>query len=128
MPVSEPHVPAPATKWVMRPDVWRHSSGPGGLLVGRRVVRVGVLVGAERVELGGQPLGDLVVALRVVGWDGDRADDDLGAVRPQQRHLLGRRLVGHHEHALVAALGGDDRQTDTGVAARRLDDRATRFQ
>ena len=23
-----PHVPAPATKWVMRPPVWRQISGP----------------------------------------------------------------------------------------------------
>ena len=28
MPVIVPHVPAPATKWVIRPPVWRHSSGP----------------------------------------------------------------------------------------------------
>ncbi len=51
MPVIVPHVPAPATKWVIRPPVWRHSSGPVVLLVGQRVVRVGVLVGAERVAL-----------------------------------------------------------------------------
>ena len=25
---DRPHVPAPATKWVIRPPVWRHSSGP----------------------------------------------------------------------------------------------------
>src|SRR5690606_39912870 len=40
--------------------------GPGGLGVGERVVRVGVLVGAEGVELVGQPFGDAVVA----GWVG----------------------------------------------------------
>ena len=28
MPVIEPHVPAPATKWVIRPAVCAHSSGP----------------------------------------------------------------------------------------------------
>ena len=28
VPVIVPHVPAPATKWVIRPAVWRHSSGP----------------------------------------------------------------------------------------------------
>ena len=28
MPVIDPHVPAPATKWVIRPAVCSHSSGP----------------------------------------------------------------------------------------------------
>ena len=102
--------------------------GPGGLGVGERVVGVGVLVGAEGVALVGQPLGDLVVALRIVGRHGHRAHDHLGAVGLQQRDLLGRHLVGHHEHALVAALAGDDRQADAGVAAGRLDDRAARLQ
>ena len=27
-PVIVPHVPAPATKWVTRPAVWRQISGP----------------------------------------------------------------------------------------------------
>ena len=54
--------------------------GPGGLLVGQRVVGVGVLVGAERVALVGEPLGDLVVALRILRRHGDRAHDHLGAV------------------------------------------------
>ena len=102
--------------------------GPGGLLVGQRVGRVGVLVGAEGVELVGQPVGDRVVALRVLGRHGDRAHHDLGAVGPQQRDLLRGHLVGHHEDAAVAALGGDDGEADAGVAARRLDDRAARPQ
>ncbi len=28
MPLMVPPVPTPATKWVMRPAVWRQSSGP----------------------------------------------------------------------------------------------------
>ena len=102
--------------------------GPGGLLVGQRVGRVGVLVGPERVALGRQALGDRVVALRVLGGDGDRAHDDLGPVGLEQRDLLRSDLVGHHEHAAVAALGSDDGEADPGVAARRLDDRAARLQ
>ena len=88
VPVIDPHVPAPATKCVIRPAVWAQSSGPVVFSWAQRVVRVGVLVGPERVELLGQPLGDRVVARGVVGRDGDRAHDDLGAVRPQQRDLL----------------------------------------
>ena len=102
--------------------------GPGGQLVGPRVRRVGVLVGPERRQLAGQAFGHRVVALRVVGLDGHRAHHHLGAVGPEQRDLLRCHLVGHHEHAAVAALGGDDGETDAGVPARRLDDGAARSQ
>ena len=102
----------------------RPQLGPRRLLVRERVGRVGVLVGSERLQLLGEALGHGVVALRVLRGDGDRADDHLGAVRLEQRDLLRRHLVGHHEDAAVAALGGDDGQPDARVAARRLDDRA----
>ena len=100
----------------------------GGLGVRQRVVRVRVLVRPERVALAGEPLGDLVVARRIVGRHRHRAHDDLGAVGLQQRHLLGRHLVGHDEHAAVPALGGHDGEADARVAAGGFDDRAARLQ
>ncbi len=60
--------------------------------------------------------------MRIVRFDRHRAHHDLGAVGLEQGYLLRRHLVGHHEDALVPALGGDDRQADAGVAAGRLDD------
>ena len=102
---------------------------PGRLLVREGVGRVGVLVGAERVrDLPDQPLGGRVVAGRVLGRHRHRADGDLGAVGPQQVDLLGRDLVGGHEVAAVAPLGGDDGQPDAGVARRRLDDGPARAE
>ncbi len=56
------------------------------------------------------------------------AHHHLGAVRAQQRHLLVAHLVGHHEDARVAALGGDDGETNPGVARRGLHDHTARLQ
>ena len=126
-PEIVPPVPTPATKWVSRPSVWRHSSGPVECVVRRGVLGVGVLVGlVPPVDLGGESVRDLVVAARVFGVDGRRADDDLGAVGAEHGDLVAAHLVRHHEHAPVAALLGDERESDAGVAARRLDDRAAR--
>ena len=41
---------------------------------------------------------------------------------------LDRHRVGHDQRALVAFRRGDERQSDSGVAARRLDDRGARLQ
>ncbi len=101
--------------------------GPRGELMGQRVGRVGVLVGPERAgDLAGEALGGGVVRIGVLGRHRHRAHHDLGAVGAQQRHLLRRDLVGHDEHAPVAALGGDDGEPHAGVARRRFDDRAPR--
>ena len=128
-PVIVPPVPMPATKWVTRPSVSRQISGPGGLVVAARSVRVGVLVGLEGAgDLGDEAIRDGVVGARVLRLDGRRGDDDLGAVRAQHRSLVFRDLVGDDEDAPVAALLGDERQPDAGVAARRLDDRAAGLQ
>ena len=58
--------------------------------------------------------------------DSRRAHHHLGAVGPQECHLLGGDLVGHGEDAAVAAAGGDDGQPDPGVARGGLDDRSSR--
>ena len=95
----------------------------GGPLVGRRVLRVPVLVRLERArDVAGEPRRDGVVALRRLGGDVRRAEDDLRAVRAQERLLLRRLLVRHHEDAAVALERGRDRQAVAGVAGRGLDD------
>ncbi len=103
--------------------------GTGGLVVRARVVRVGVLVrlpGARR--LGDQPVGDVVVRVRVLGVDGGRADDDLGSVCAQHVDLVRGHLVRADEDALVALLLGDDGEPDARVPTGRLDDRAAGLQ
>ncbi len=57
-----------------------------------------------------------VVGVWVVGRHRNRAHHDLGPVGPQQVDLLRRHLVGHHEHAAIAALSGNDGKTDPRVA------------
>ena len=100
----------------------------------RRVVRVGiggirVLVGSKRAgRLAGQSFGGRVVRIGVLGRDGRRTDDHLGAVGLEEPDLLGGHLVAHHEDAPVAALGRDDGEADAGVAAGRLDDDAAGLQ
>ena len=97
----------------------------GRLVVGQRVGLVEVLVGAVGArDLVHESLGRGVVRLGILGRDGHRAHHDLGAVGAEQVDLFGSDLVGHDEHALVATLGGDDRETDTRVARGRLDDGA----
>ena len=102
----------------LRPDL-----GAGRALVRLGVGRVPVLVGLERAgDVARQPGRDRVVALGRLGGDVGGAQDDLGAVRAQQRLLLRRLLVGHDEDAAVALERGGDRQAVAGVAGRRLDD------
>ena len=97
----------------------------GLLVVAERVVRVGVLVGLPGpVDLADEPVGDVVVAVGVLGRDGGRADHHLGAVRLEHVALVFADLVGADEHAVVALRLRDHRQSDAGVARRRLDDRA----
>jgi hypothetical protein len=101
----------------------------GGLVVGARVVRVGVLVGLPgALDLTHQAVGDAVVGVGVLGVDRRRAHDHFGAVRLQHVALVLGDLVRADEDALVALGLRHHRQADTGVARRRLDDRAARLQ
>ena len=103
--------------------------GAGGLVVAERAVRVGVLVGLERArDLPGEPVGDAVVGVRVVGGDGGRGHDDLGAVGREHVALVLADLVRQHEDAAVAALLGDQGEADPGVAGGGLDDGAAGLQ
>ena len=129
MPLIVPPVPTPVTKCVTRPAVSRQISGPVVSVVRRRALRVGVLVGLPpAVDLPGQPVGDRVVRVRVLGRHRRRADDDLRAVRLEDVPLVLADLVRADEHAPVAALLRDEREAHPGVAGRRLDDRPARLQ
>ena len=103
--------------------------GAGRLVVGLRVALVRVLVGLVGAgDLLGEPVGDRVVALRRLGRDRVRADHDLGSVGAQERDLLLAHLVGHDEDAVVALDRGGDREADSGVPGRGLDDRPAGLQ
>ncbi len=51
-------------------------------------------------------------------------DAHFGAQRAQQRRFLRRLVVGHHDHATVAARIAEMREADAGVARRAFDQRA----
>jgi hypothetical protein len=57
-----------------------------------------------------------------------RAHHDLRTITLENIDLLDAHLVGHHEHALVTLACSDNRETDTGIARCRFDDRAAGFQ
>jgi hypothetical protein len=99
--------------------------GPRGHVVRLRVRLVVVLVGLERPrDVLAQAVRGAVVAAGILGLDGRRADHDLGAEGAQEVDLLLAHLVGHDEHASVAAVDRRHDEPDAGVAARGLDDRA----
>src|SRR5690606_1088871 len=103
--------------------------GTGGLIVAERAVLVGVLVGLEGArDLAREPVAHRVVRVGTLGRDARGAHDHLGAVGLERVDLVFGDLVGAHEHALVAALLGDECEPDTRVTGGRLDDRAARLQ
>ena len=84
-------------------------------------------LGSLRVQLLGQPAGQLHVVVRVlVGHGRHRAQ--IGTHQPQHVHLLLALRLGDHDHGPVAAHVADQRQPDPGIAGRALDDRAARAQ
>ena len=101
---------------------------------GRMVVRVGIemivkLIGLKCArDLRREAVGDAVIRFRRIGRNVGRRDYDVGAIGAQQVDLFSRHLVGHHQDAAIAANRGGHCQAGTGIAARRLDDRAARFE
>ena len=99
--------------------------GTGRAFVFGRIVRVRILVRAERIRrLARQAIGHGVVAGRIIGRHGRRAHDHLRAVGTKERHLLRTHLVGHDKNALIPALRGHDRETYPGIPRSGLHDRA----
>ena len=128
-PEIVPPVPTLATKWVIRPSVCSQSSGPvvRSWAVGFSLFQYWSGLNAPGMSRASRA-ATRVVALGRLGRDVGRAQDDLGAVGPQQLLLLGRLLVGHDEDAAIALERRGDGQAVAGVARRRLDDRAARLE
>ena len=96
---------------------------------GRFLVRLGIVGIAELVdEVSAGALGDrgaeILVVLRVTLRDVGAREHDFRAHRAQVEDLLLAHLVGQHQDQPIALLRGDQRQTKTGVAGGRFDDRA----
>jgi hypothetical protein len=99
------------------------------LRTGRALVRVAVrgvveLVAPDRAgNFPGQPARHFLVVVRVAVRH--RLDaQHLGAERLDHLVLLGRLIVGHHDHELVTARVADVSEPDAGIARRTLDDGA----
>ena len=131
MPVIVPPVPTPATKWVTWPSVSRPDLRAGGLVVAD--------AGPSGLEywLGFQRAGDLprpAGRRRGSRSPGARAATAVGQTTTsapyavQHVALVLADLVRADEHAVVAALLGDQGQADAGVAGGRLDDGAAGLQ
>ena len=56
------------------------------------------------------------------------AEDEAGTVRLEEGATLLAHRVGHRQHETVSLDGRHERQPDSRVAARRLDDRAARLE
>ena len=110
-----------ATKWVIRPPVWRQILGARSLEVRQRVGRVVVLVGEEvAVAL---PVGQIVGALDgSVGAEVGGGEQEGRAEGGEDGAPLERHPLGHREQDGVALQRGAHGEADAGVAARGLED------
>jgi hypothetical protein len=87
------------------------------------------LVGSERARyLTGEPVCHAVVALGRVRGHVRAGYYHLRPVGLEEVDLVLAHLVRHHENGLVALDGGNERQANTRVARRRLDDGASRLE
>src|SRR3990170_913940 len=106
----------------LAPYLW--TSGP---LVGSGVLGVRVLVGVEGAgDLAGQPAGDPVIRVGMVGQEVGGGDDDVGSVGAKKILFLDGNLVGNHTDDPIATNGSHHCQPDSGVAGGRFDDGAAR--
>src|SRR5690606_26377718 len=86
------------------------------------VVRLGVVLVAELVDIGAvgrltrDALGDILVVVGVPLLDIGAGEDDLGAHGAEVLDLALGHLVGDDDDEVVAALPGDERERDAGVA------------
>jgi hypothetical protein len=91
--------------------------------VRERIVGVSELVDEVGTAVLGDGRAEILVVLGMALADVRAGQHDLGAHRTQVEDLLLAHLVGQDEDQLVALLRRHQRETDAGVARRRLDDR-----
>ena len=95
---------------------------PCGLVVCPGVVLVEILIRRERPgNLVDQPLGHVVIALRVFRRHIGRTSYHLGPIGPQQHLLLHAHLVRHGENCPVSLYGGHERYAHPCVPRCGLD-------
>ena len=123
-PISVPVVPRPGDEVGDRRQVGED------LRAGAVVVRLRRSPGCRTGRASPSPscsaASSLATAHGLVRAAGGRRGDDLRAVHLQQLAPLDRGVLRHHADQPVAALPGDHRQRDAGVAAGRLEDRGAR--
>ena len=94
--------------------------------------RVGLVIELVDVKRAGQLVGQALGVILVIGGmalvDVGAGQHHLGTQRAQVENLLAAHFVRHHQDQRVAFLGGDQRQAETGIPRRRLNNRAARLQ
>ena len=123
-PVPTPHTTASSVVLHLLPDLGRR-----GLLVRLRVRVVAELIHVERVgDFGGEARRVVLVVLGMALVHVRACHHHFGAHGAQVKDLLLAHLVGDDEQQPVALLPGHQRKAQTGVAGRRLDERAARLE
>ncbi len=133
VPASVPPVPTEQMKPSILPPVCCQISGPVEFVMCLGVIEIVPLIGEQHaVRLGlaqlfGQPLGDMLIVVRI-GEGQRRHFDQLGAAQPQ--HILFFLALGlrNQDQSPVSARASDDRKTDAGIARGRLEHQAARLQ
>src|SRR6476661_869063 len=101
----------------------------GRALVCERVRRITKLVYVKAPRnLFGEPRRDILVVLGMPPRHIRPCDPHFGAERSYVRYFFLRHLVGNYQQDAIALRARDQRQTQTSVACRRLNDRAARLQ
>src|SRR5207244_3690049 len=81
---------------------------PSRDIVSKRVCRVTILIGIERVRRGGvDAFGRLVIVVGSSVFGGCGYDDDIGSERFEIPHLFDRDLVGQDKDAFIATHSGN---------------------
>jgi hypothetical protein len=88
-----------------------------------------MLIGEDRVLVGcGDRAAFHDVIVRVIGRHGGGRDDHLSAERAQQSSFFLGHLVGHRENAAIALHRRGQRQSDSSIPGRRLDNQSPRLE
>ena len=101
----------------------------GGALVRERIRRITKLVDVKATgNFLGEPRGNVLVILGMSARHIRPRDSHFGAERSHVGYLFLRHLVGNHQQDPIALRARYQRETQTSIACRRLNDRAARLQ